>query len=360
MKNYYINLQLFSGEKTEKPTPKKLQDARKKGQVAKSIEVNSAVVLLVTLVFLKIFMGDMIESMEEMYISFFQFGKNINISIESVQLTYLNVLFWLMRIVLPIMVLSMAGGLISNYMQVGFLFTTEPLKMKLEKIDPIKGFKKIFSKRTLAELFKSIFKIAVIIYISYSVIKDKSSIFPGFMDMDIRVSLIFIGDLIFAVIWRVLIFLFILAVIDFLFQKYDYTENQKMSKQEVKDEYKNIEGDPLIKSKIKEKQRQMAMSRMMQDVPTADVIITNPTHFAVALKYSPGMSAPEVVAKGQDHVAQKIKEIARENSIILYEDKVLARSLYYNVEIGQEIPEELFQTVAEVLAYVYKLKNKVI
>lgn len=360
MKKYYVNLQLFAGEKTEKPTPKKLEDARKKGQVAKSVEINSAVILLVTLIFLRIFMGDMVRSMEALFITFFQFDSNSVVTIESVQHTYITTLMWLGRIVLPIMILSMIAGVMANYLQIGFLFTTEPLQMKLEKIDPIKGFKKIFSKRTLMELVKSIFKIAGILYLSYTVIRNRTMTFPQFMDMDIQVSLVFIGELIFAIIWRVLLFLLVLAIIDFVFQKYDYTENQKMSKQEIKDEYKNVEGDPLIKSKIKEKQRQMAMSRMMQELPTADVVITNPTHFAVALKYSQGMAAPKVIAKGQDYVALKIREAAKENKIILYEDKPLARALYYNVEIGQEIPGDMFQAVAEVLAYVYKLKNKII
>lgn len=360
MNKYYVNLQLFAGEQTEKPTPKKLEDARKKGQVAKSSEVNSAVILLVTLVFLRIFMGDMIKSMQALFITFLQFNSTSVVTIETVQHIYITVILWLGRIVLPIMVLSMFAGVLANYLQIGFLFTTEPLKMKLEKIDPIKGFKKIFSKRTIMELLKSIFKISGILYLSYSIIKDRTMAFPQFMDMEIQMSLVFIGELIFAVIWRVLIFLLILAIIDFIFQKYDYTENQKMSKQEIKDEYKNIEGDPLIKSKIKEKQRQMAISRMMQEIPSADVIITNPTHFAIALKYSQGMAAPKVVAKGQDYVALKIKEIAKENGIILYEDKPLARALYYNIEIGQEIPGDMFQAVAEVLAYVYKLKNKIV
>ncbi len=358
MNKYYVNLQLFSGEKTEQPTPKKLEDARKKGQVAKSSEINSAVILLVTLVFLRIFMSDMIKNMQALFITFFQFDTSGVITIETIQHIYITTLMWLGKIVLPIMLLSMLAGVLANYVQIGFLFTTEPLQMKLEKIDPIKGFKKIFSKKTLMELFKSIFKISGILYLAYSVIKDRTMSFPQFMDMDIQVSLVFIGELIFAIIWRVLIFLLILAIIDFIFQKYDYTEGQKMSKQEIKDEYKNIEGDPLIKSKIKEKQRQMALGRMMQEIPSADVVITNPTHFAVALKYSQGMPAPKVIGKGQDNIALKIKEIAKENGIILYEDKQLARALYYNIEIGQEIPGDMFQAVAEVLAYVYKLKNK--
>ncbi len=360
MKPYYLNLQLFAGEKTEQPTPKKLLDARKKGQVAKSTEINSAMILLVTLIFLRFFMGDMVRNMETIFVTFFQFESDGTLNIDAIQNIYITVLMWLARIVLPIMVLSMLGGLLSNYLQVGFLFTTDPLKPKLEKINPIKGFKKIFSKKTLMELFKSIFKISGIIYISYYIIRDRAGFFPEFMDMDLRISLVFIGDLIFAIIWRVLIFLLILAVIDLVFQRYDFKENQKMSKQEIKDEYKNIEGDPLIKSKIKEKQKQMAMGRMMEDLPEADVVITNPTHFAVAIKYESGESAPKVIAKGQDLVAQRIKEKAKENEIILYEDKVLARALYYNVEIGHQIPEDMFQAVAEVLAYVYKLKNKII
>ncbi len=357
---YYVNLQLFSGEKTEKPTPKKLEDARKKGQVAKSMEINSAVILLVSLVFLRFFMSDMVKNMQAIFVTFFQFDSNRVLTVEIVQHIYITVLLWLARIVLPVMLLSMLAGLISNYVQIGFLLTPEPLKMKLEKINPIKGFQKIFSKRTLMELFKSIFKIAGILYLAYTVIKNRTMTFPQFMDMDIQVSLLFIGELIFAIIWRVLIFLLILAIMDFIFQRYDYMENQKMSKQEIKDEYKNIEGDPLIKSKIKERQRQMAMSRMMQEIPSADVVITNPTHFAVAIKYESGMNAPQVIAKGQDYVALKIREIAKENNIILYEDKALARTLYYNVEIGQEIPGQMFQAVAEVLAYVYKLKNKIV
>jgi flagellar biosynthesis protein FlhB len=259
----------------------------------------------------------------------------------------------------PIMLVAFLAGLFSNYIQVGVMFTTKPLEPKLEKIDPIKGFKRIFSLRAIVELLKSILKISFVGAITFVIL---------WMNIDQVLSLSFksVGDSLATMasltvqmgIAASLALLF-LSLFDFLYQKYDFEKNIRMSKQDLKDEHKNVEGDPLIKSKIKQRQREMAMRRMMQEVPEADVVITNPTHFAIVLKYDENkMDAPYVVAKGVDYLAQKIKYIANENDVVMVENRPLARSLYDSAEIGDAVPEEFFKAVAEILAYVYRIKNQ--
>lgn len=360
MYKYYLNLQLFAGEKTEKATPKKRRDARKKGQVLKSTEVNSAVVLILALLLLKFTLPYMIYSLENYIVNLWQNPFAFQFSLANVIALLTGLIYLMVRISLPILIMVMIAGLAANYMQVGFLFSPEAIQIKLSKINPLNGLKRIFSKRTLVELFKSIFKIVIVAYIAYSTVKPKIMTFPYFMDMQLKSILALLGNILFSITWKVIIFLIILAVVDYVYQKYEYENQLKMSKQEVKDEYKNIEGDPFIKGKIKEKQRQMALNRMMQEVPKADVIITNPIHFAVAIKYDDKtMIAPTVIAKGKDLIAQKIKEIAKKEDIVIVENKPLARTIYFSVEINEQIPEDLFQAVAEVLAFVYRLKGKV-
>ncbi|KJS87503.1 MAG: flagellar biosynthesis protein FlhB [Peptococcaceae bacterium BICA1-8] len=359
MKKYYLNLQLFAGEKTEKATPKKRQEARKKGQVLKSTEINSAIILFAAFLLLRLILPTMLEEVQVYIYNLWSQMVIGSINIETVAplLNSLVVLFF--KLILPLLVLVMLVGIIANLVQVGFLFTTEPLQIKLSRINPLEGFKRIFSKKALAELFKSIGKIGLISYITYSSIKNHVDSFPYLMDMEIIAIIKFLGQILFTILWKVILLLTFLAILDYLYQKYEYETNLKMSKQEIKDEYKNIEGDPQVKAKIKEKQRQMAMSRMMQEVPYADVIITNPTHFAVALKYeTQTMDAPMVVAKGQDLVALRIKELAHKNGVVTVENKPLAQVLFYNVDINEQVPEDMFQTVAEILAFVYRLKQK--
>lgn len=356
-----LDLQFFAGEKTEKATPKKRLDSRKKGQVLKSQDVTSAIVLLAIFLYL-LFAG---ASMRDNVLGFFRetFTHMITIetiSISSVMEIFKDILMEMAIIILPIMGIAVLAAIAANFFQFGLLFTTEPLKMDLKKIDPIKGLKRIFSMRAIIELIKSILKITflgtvttVVIMIYIEDVLSLSFKTPGDTLVTIAKLTAIMG------IAASLVLAFI-AVLDYFYQKFDYEKNLEMSKQDIKDEYKNTEGDPLIKSKIKQRQREMAMRRMMQEIPDADVVITNPTHFAIVLKYDDEtMEAPRVVAKGTDYVAQKIKLIAKENNVIMVENRPLARAMYDQVQIGQKIPDEFFKAVAEVLAYVYRMKRKI-
>ncbi|MBO8171002.1 MAG: flagellar biosynthesis protein FlhB [Bacillaceae bacterium] len=359
-RRYPVNLQFFAQEKTEKATPRKKQEARKKGQVAKSMEIPSALIMLFAFISF-IFLGQMMlsgiiriyqQTLSEYIL--WQVTPN-NIQVMFMQLTWESV-----KLVSPVLLVAMVAAIFANYIQIGFLFTTEPLKMKLNKLNPIEGAKKIFSWRALVEFVKSILKfvfvtlvVAIILWNAKEQILNLSVSTPGGVLQVISGLTAKLGVF-------VALLLIVLAVADYVYQRYDHEKSLRMSKQDIKDEHKKTEGDPLIKSKIKEKQREMAMRRMMQEVPKADVVITNPTHFALALRYdSETMTSPTVVAKGKDHLAEKIKEVAREHDVVTMENKPLARALYFQVEIGEEIPEDLFKAVAEVLAYVYKLKGKV-
>lgn len=356
-----INLQLF-GEKTEKPTPKKLQKAREKGQVLKSPEVNSVVILILSFLAFKYFTPYMFDQMSGvMLYSFQQFGnKGFELNMVNLQAIFITVIMATSKALLPVVGLSMLGGLAASYAQVGFLFTVEPMAFKFERLNPVEGFKRIFSLRSFVEAVKSVLKIMVIGYAAYSVYQAEFTKFPYLIDMDISSSIVYLGQLILRLAFKVALYLFILAVIDYLYQRYEHNKSLKMEKQEIKDEYKQQEGDPEIRSKIKQKQREVSMRRMMQELPKADVVITNPTHYAVALRYDAAvMSAPIIIAKGQDRIALKIKELATEHNIAIVENKPLAQALYKTAEIGDIIPGDLFQAVAEVLAFVYKIKGKI-
>ncbi len=355
-----MDLQFFAQEKTEKATPKKRQETRKKGQVAKSTDINTAIILLLVFIFLWLiggFVGERIFIfMQYMFQEFLLF----TLTPENVQSLFLELISQAVMIVAPIMLVAFLAGVISNYVQVGFLFAPEAIKMKLSKLNPIEGFKRIYSIRAIVELLKSMLKICLVGLVTFTILWISIDQVLFLSLIPIADSLVFVGTLTVTMGIAVAILLLFLAVLDYMYQRYDHEKKIKMSKQDVKDEYKKTEGDPLIKSKIKEKQRQMAMQRMMQEVPKADVVITNPTHYAVALKYDgEKMDAPVVIAKGVDFLAQKIKGIAKHNEIITVENRPLARALYDQAEIGDEVPEDLFKAVAEVLAYVYRIKNKV-
>ncbi|MBU9720335.1 MULTISPECIES: flagellar biosynthesis protein FlhB [Bacillaceae] len=354
-----LDLQYFSQEKTEKATPKKRQESRKKGQVSKSSDVNTAFILL--FVFLSFMFIGPFASEQLFTLTGFTFQEYLLIELteENVQAMFIEYTFQAVAVVAPIMLAAMVAGIVSNYMQVGFLFAPEAIKMKLEKINPIKGFKRIFSVRALVEFLKSMLKITLVGIVTFSVLWI-------FIDDILKLSLYtveesvrFVGNLMVIMGLAVAVLLIFLSVLDYMYQKYDHEKNIRMSKQDVKDEYKKTEGDPLIKSKIKEKQRQMAMSRMMQEVPKADVVITNPTHYAVALKYdNENMEAPIVIAKGVDFIALKVIKVAKHNGVMTVENRPLARALYSQAEIGDQVPEDLFKAVAEVLAYVYRIQKK--
>lgn len=357
---YPIDLQFFNGEKTEKATPKKIQDARKKGQVAKSQELSPAIALTAFFFLLMMLGGYMLEGlqsiMRESLVTYIGWQFNAH----NLQAMVKQMAFEIVKIVSPVLGLSFLIALVVNYAQVGWLFTTEPLKMKLEKLDPIKGAKRLFSLRSIVELFKSLLKISAGLIVAYFILWEAKEKLMQLSFLSLGSVIVFTGNEVVKLGIFIGLLLFILAILDYIYQRYEFAKNLRMSKQDIKDEHKQVEGDPLIKSKIRQRQRSMALRRMMQDLPKADVIITNPTHFAVAIRYDANdMSAPTVIAKGQDYMALKIREIAKKHRIITMENKPLARALYNQVEIGQQIPEELFKAVAEVLAYVYKLQGKV-
>ncbi len=263
-------------------------------------------------------------------------------------------------IVLPLLLTLMAAGIVSNLMQTGFIFSGEPIQPKLSKISPLKGLKNMFSLKTIAELLKSLVKISVVGVIAYLTIRNEVGDVLPLMEQSVWQIMAYIGQVSFKILFATCWVLIVLALMDYLYQHWEHGRSLRMTKQELKDEYKNTEGDPLIKSRIRRLQREMAMRRMMTKVPTADVVITNPTHLAVALQYDQGrMAAPVVVAKGANLIAERIKEIAKENGVAVVENKPLAQVLYRMVDIAEAIPDNLYQAVAEVLAYVYRLKEQI-
>ncbi len=357
-----MNLSFFDGgEKTEKPTARKRNQAREEGQVAKSAEVGTAFLLIAVFLALKALMPFMSSITYRLIYDAFNTIDSYNSVYNSIQSMefFLSTIVSLIVISLPILLIAAAIGFVSNYIQVGWHPTAKPLKPKFSKLNPISGFKRIFSFNSVMELFKSLAKFTVIVYVTYTLFKDTIPLLMQLSLFDLPTSLLIVGEAIIDLgITIGGVFLFI-ALIDFTYQKFKLTKDLKMSKQEIKEEYKNTEGNPLIKGQIRQKMREASMRRMMSDVPSADVIITNPTHYAVCLKYKPGQdSIPIVVAKGVDHAAKRIKEVGAEHNIQIVENKPLARALYASVDIGGQIPEELYQSVAEILAYVYRLKNK--
>lgn len=358
-----LNYQLFAAggdDKTEKATPKKKSDARKKGQVFQSREMSASLILIIMIVSVNAF-GSIIYGEISSYIkkAFTEYLTNKDAFDTGILAKlFIDGLIVLAKTSLPLLLIAMLSGMLVGYAQVGILFTLESLKPKGDRINPFSGFKRIFSMRSVVELVKSLIKIIIVTCVTYSYLKSKTNEVVALMNNDLPDILAFIGNAAFSVALRICAAMLIVGFLDYLYQRYDYEKSLKMTKQEVKEEYKQMEGNPEIKSKIKQKQRQMSMKRMMQEIPKADVVITNPTHFAVAIKYdTEKASAPFVVAKGQDYIAQRIKQIANENKVQIVENKPLARTLYSTVDIGQPIPPELYQAVAEILAFVYNLKN---
>lgn len=356
---YKLNLQYFGGEKSESATPKKREDARKKGQVAKSAELSGAVVLLSALLTLTMFGGYMKEKFMKLFMDVFQNRMMMEVTPENISGMFNQYGVQILILLAPLLGIAFVLALVANIAQVGFMANGQGLTPKFSKIDPIKGFKNIFSMRSFVEFLKSILKLLLIAYLVYSTLWGQIRNFASLSHVSAEGAYRFASKLTMSLSIKIAATLFILAIFDYIYQKYEYEKSIKMSKQDIKDEYKKMEGDPLIKGKIRERQRRMAMQRMMQEVPKADVIITNPTHFAVALKYDGSkMEAPQIIAKGQDYVALRIRELAKEHGIVTMENKPLARALFQRTEIGDVVPADLFQAVAEVLAYVYKLKGK--
>ncbi|MFE5319586.1 flagellar biosynthesis protein FlhB [Paenibacillus sp. NPDC056579] len=354
-----LDLQLFSGEKTEPATPKKRQESRQKGQVAKSMEVPAAFILFFSFLAFSLFGGYMKDQTMHVFRSIFYDYLLWDITIDNIIVLFEQLMVQSLLIIAPLLLVTVVIAIFSNYLQFGFLLTGDPLMMKFSKLNPIEGAKKIFGLRSLVDFLKSVLKMTIIGYVVYSTLWGEKGNLMDLARLPVENVLMFASSLTVKLGLKIGLVLIVLALLDFLYQKYEFEKSIRMSKQDIKDEYKKTEGDPQIKGKIREKQRRMALQRMMQDVPKADVIITNPTHFAVALRYdAKKMQAPTVIAKGTDYIALKIKQVAKEHRIITMENKPLARALYAQVEIGEAIPADMFQAVAEVLAYVYKVKGK--
>ncbi|MGJ7909867.1 flagellar biosynthesis protein FlhB [Neobacillus sp. LXY-1] len=349
-----LDLQLFSGEKTEKATPNKRREARKKGQVAKSNEVTSAMILILSFGVLLIFGKTMVEGCLNIYRQSFHEYMLWDLSISSVALMFNQLLWQSVKLVAPILAVAMVAAAVGNYMQVGFMFNFESLKFNFSKMNPLTGLKNMFSMRSLVELLKAMLKISIISSVVFMIIWKQKDQLLIVGQKSIYDFARLIGSLVIEIGLTGAGSLAAIAAADYLYQKLSFEKKIRMSKQDIKDEYKKTEGDPHIKGQRRAKQRQMSMNRMMQEVPKADVLITNPTHFAIAIRYDIAtMDAPQVIAKGQDYVALKMKEIAKEHKVMTVENRPLARALFAAVEVGDSIPEELFNAVGEILAYVY-------
>ena len=353
------------GEKTEPATAKRLRDAREEGKVAKSKEISSAIDLIVLFLLLKLFMSFISENFFTAFSTFYNKIPEVldeaigGISLQTVSSLLYVLILYLLKIMAPFLLVGLIFSVTFGIVQVGWKISTKPLKPDLKKFNPANGFKRIFSKDSLFELVKSIVKLVVIGVVAYKSIQSHEHELFVLYDIPLMQAIILCGKIIIDTGLKISMVYLLVGFADWIYQKHKFKEDMKMTKQEVKDEFKNTEGDPQIKGRQRQRMREASMRRMMQDVPKADVVITNPTHLAVALKYDADSGrAPVVLAKGEDYLAQKIKDKARENNIEIVENKPLARMLYANVDIGAEIPPELYQAVAEVLATVYNLKNK--
>ncbi len=348
-----------SQDKTEQPTGKKLSDARKKGNVAQSREIPSVSILSGSIAVLFFAGSWMFGRLTEMMRVMYQRAGSLNMAPETMQSLFWEIFLNGVVVLAPLMLVVMTAGVVGNVAQFGFLFTGEKLTPNLAKLNPISGLKKLISLRSFVELAKSIIKLLIISGVAYIVINRYLDQIPGLMQLSVGNILRFIGQVSFQMGLYTCMVLLLMAVLDFAYIKWQHRQDLKMTKQEVKDEYKQREGDPSVKARIRSVQREMARRRMMEAVPEATVVITNPTHLAIALKYEEGMQAPQVVAKGAGFVAEKIKAIAAENDIPLVENKPLARTMFKSTEIDDFIPADLYRAVAEILAYVYRLKGLV-
>lgn len=347
-------------EKTEKATPKKRRDERKEGNIFFSKDVVSVVFVFGAFYSLKLLLPGITESTSSFMVSMVDMaGGAPEVSMGTLQRLGQDFAMTAAKCLIPLMLICMMLGILGTGVQTKFLFSRKSMQPKFNRLSPIKGIKKMFSLKNLVELLKSMLKIIVMAAIMYTILKADFITIARTMDMDVRASTAYVLTLILEMVLKLCLVFLVIAVFDYMYQRWEYERNIKMSKHDIKEEYKQTEGNPQIKGKIKEIQRQRARSRMMQSVPDADVIIKNPTHFAVALRYDmDNDNAPILLAKGQDEMAFRIIRVGEENRVTVIENKVLARGIFATTELGQEIPAEYYSAVAEVLVYVYKLNKK--
>ncbi|MGC6366685.1 MAG: flagellar biosynthesis protein FlhB [Candidatus Marinamargulisbacteria bacterium] len=348
-----------SGDKTEEPTPNKIREARKKGQIAKSQEITSAIMLLVSFYTFKLVGPMMLERISTHTTMVFSL-LDLEFSSAMVGMLLVDGLKTILLSLAPLIGMTFTMVIIIESMQTGFLFSLESLSPKFENLNPINGFKKFFALKQYIELLKSIIKMAAVGTILYYTILDFYPLVTSSQQQTPFAMIGLVGKIIIDTISRVGAVYFALAIFDYFYQKYEYMKSLKMSKKEIKEEYKRLEGDPIVKQRQREAQRAMSQGRQMGQVPGADVVVTNPTHIAVAIKYDPEKkdSIPMVVAKGQRLIAEEIKQIADNHNIPIIENPPVARLLFKNVDIGHYVPKESFKVVAEILAFVFHLKNK--
>lgn len=345
-------------EKTEEPSSKKIEDARKEGNVPKSQDTNSFITLVVAFA---VFLGMLSFIKSRISYLYMYFNSLIGEEINKEIVLQINIIMFreVIFMVIPLALSVAIAGMLAGFMQIGFLFTTKPLVPDLSKLDPIKGLKNLFSIKKLIETIKIIVKVSLVLWICYFFLISFTKELPSVIYFSIFDQIDWLKEKALILVAVMLLLFFGLAFFDLMFVRYNYFKDLRMSKQELKDEYKQMEGDPVIKAKIRQIQMQMTRKRMMQEIPQADVVITNPTHYAVAIRYNQDKeSAPKVLAKGTDFLALKIKEIAMNYNIQIVENAPLARELYKKCNLGDTIPENLYKAVAEVLAFVYKSSNK--
>lgn len=346
--------------KTEEATPKRLSDARKKGQLSKSPDLNASVSLFV-FTMLASLLGQYLYTNSYRYMeNYFTLDmSNIDLSSANAGTLLIDSVVQYGLLVFPFMIIAVMLGYLVNVVQTGFLFTTEPLKPDFKKLNPIEGFKNIVSTKSMFTLVKNLLKLILVFYIAYSNLMESAKQILNSGNIGTDKLFFFLMDFVKELSMDIVFIMIGLGILDFVMQKRDYKKNLRMSMQEIKDEYKEMEGSPQIKSARQAKQREMAMGRMMADIPSSTVVVTNPTHIAVVLRYDTDVDqAPIVTAKGADRVAERIKEVAKEHGIPIMENKPLARSMYKDVEIGEYIPADLYKAIAEILALVYEMNKK--
>lgn len=356
----YFNLQHFAGEKTEQPTPKRRREARQKGQVVRSNDITSAFLLLFAFLGFNFAAPLCVDAIKECMIALLGNRLEFDFTIAGIAALSRYIAVQFVLIIWPFLLVAFVTSLLSTFLQVGALFSSEPLKLKLSRLNPIEGFKRIFSRRALVELTKALAKVAVISTVVYFSLRQEAHVIPVLLELPLSSTANYIGNTTISVGIKTAIVLVFIGLLDYGFQWWEHQRNLRMTKEEVKEELKQTEGNPEVRARQRELQRAVTRARMMQAVPTADVVVTNPTHYAVALQYdSDKFDAPIIVAKGKGYLAQKIKEIARANDVPIVRDVYVAQTLYKTAEIGDEIPEELYQAVAEILAIVYRMQNRV-
>lgn len=345
-------------EKTEQPTSKRRKDAREEGNIFQSKDIATVVMLFGVFYMVKLMLPYIYDTARD-YIGFAFASVSREEPLGGSPQLYVYSVVALLKCALPLLLAAMVLGIIAHGVQTRFLITFKPLKPKFSKLNPISGLKKMFGIKKLVDLGKNLLKIAVLLVLLYNLLKDDLIPVARMIDMPLMVSTAEMLQMVMDLVTKVCIAFAVVAFFDFLYQRWDYEQNLKMTKQEVKDEYKMTEGNPEIKGRIRRIQRQMAMSRMMQSVPEADVIVKNPTHFAVALKYDPDKNgAPVVLAKGKDYMALRIIKTGEENGVSVIENRPLARALYASCEIDREIPPEFYGAVAELLVYIYQINHR--